>query len=337
MVKIPEISLMAERIESIERTTKANHAEISARTLLLEEESRQFREEIESLKKVSRDYKPSVNQLAVDVGCLRDEIKDAKLSRINTDEFKSLSASVEEMRVDITRFKNNTSRTIAELQETFASVCKQWHTPPSACPPPTPAASDDARLECPIINDDRHVSDDRQVFDADILLFMDSNGKHLRADIMKHGAKVEKVWAPTISDAIAIIRSARFVRAPSQVLFHIGTNDLEWKSPDGVIADFRSLIGTTKTILPSPDIFVSELLPRRDLCDELNDANGRLYRLSFQLEINYIRHSLNIDNSMLDDVKHLNMKGFFRLLANIRFYMFGIFKTKNSRNRSSRP
>ena len=76
MVKIPEISLMAERIESIERTTKADHAEISARTLLLEEESRQFREEIESLKKVSRDYKPSVNQLAV------DEIKDAKPDQV---------------------------------------------------------------------------------------------------------------------------------------------------------------------------------------------------------------------------------------------------------------
>jgi len=181
------------------------------------------------------------------------------------------------------------------------------------------------------------VSDDRQVFDADIILFIDSHGKHLRADIMKHGAKVVKVWAPTIPDAIAIIRSARFMRAPSQILFHIGTNDLEWKSPNGVIADFRSLIETTRTILPSTEIFVSELLPRRDLCDELYDANGSLYRLSCQLEVNFIRHSLNIDNSMLDDVKHLNMKGFFRLLANIRFYMFGIFKTKNSRNRSRRP
>ena len=143
---------------------------------------------------------------------------------------------------------------------------------------------DDTRIECPIINDDRHVSDDRHVFDADILLFMDSNGKHLRADIMKHGAKVEKIWASTVSDAIAIFRSACFMRAPSpspsQVLFHIGTNDLEGKSPNGVSADFRRPIQTTRTISPSPEIFILKLLPRHDLCDELYDANGSLYRLS---------------------------------------------------------
>ena len=42
---------------------------------------------------------------------------------------------------------------------------------------------------------------DAKVFRSKILAFMDSNGKHLKVDILKHDMSAEKIWAPTIEVA----------------------------------------------------------------------------------------------------------------------------------------
>ena len=173
--------------------------------------------------------------------------------------------------------------------------------------------------------------------DADVLLFMDSNGKNIREDILKHGASVEKVWSARIVDATNTIRSSRFARAPSQIYFHVGTNDLEHSSPEKIVEEYEALLRVTKTKFPSTEIFVSEILPRWDLQSERCEANDRLRQLLYRFEIIGVRHSLNIDETMLYDRKHLNKKGFYRMLANIRFFMFGIWKPRNAREQNSHP
>ena len=90
-------------------------------------------------------------------------------------------------------------------------------------------------------------SHSREVFDADVLLFMDSNGKNIREDILKHGTRVEKVWSARIVDATNIIRSSRFASAPSQIYFHVGTNDLEHSSPEKIAEEYEALLRMTKT------------------------------------------------------------------------------------------
>ena len=177
----------------------------------------------------------------------------------------------------------------------------------------------------------------RQGFDADVLLFMDSNGKDIREDILKHGTRVEKIWSARIADATKIIRSSSFARAPSQIYFHVGTNDLEYASPAQIIKDFESLLQVTKTKFPSTEIFVSEILPRWDFYDERSETNDRLHKLLYRLEVIVVRHSLNIDDTMLFDRKHLNKKGFYRMLANIRYFIFGIWKPRYSREQESHP
>ena len=78
-------------------------------------------------------------------------------------------------------------------------------------------------------------------------------------------------------------------------------------------------------------------MARRDMAEEVLEINNLLQYLAFRHNIIILRHSFNIDESMLWDKKHLNVEGFFVMLVNIRFYMFGICKTKRNRARKTRP
>ena len=89
--------------------------------------------------------------------------------------------------------------------------------------------------------------------------------------------------------------------------------------------------------MPLAELFISEIMARDDMFDEILEVNGQLQRIAFQYGVTVIKHCLNIDESMLEDRKHLNIKGFFVMLANIRFYMFGILKIRRDRGRGKRP
>ena len=89
--------------------------------------------------------------------------------------------------------------------------------------------------------------------------------------------------------------------------------------------------------MPLAELFISEIMARDDMFDEILEVNGQLQRIAFQYGVTVIKHCLNIDESMLEDRKHLNIKGFFVMLANIRFYMFGILKISRDRGRGKRP
>ena len=93
---------------------------------------------------------------------------------------------------------------------------------------------------------------------------MDSNGKHLKVDIMKHDMSAEKIWAPTIEVAANIIEDATFEIEPSLVLIHTVTNDAERLSPAEVYDRMKYLIELTSAGLPNTMIWLSGCMPSRD-------------------------------------------------------------------------
>ena len=406
MTKLPQISQLTERMDAIELQNRNAQAELSARTLILEEESRELKAELEKVKSNQKS-----NSLALNV--LRNDMSSST-SAVSSDVFNALSSSVKEIMntaqvrenkrsVELVSLATSLKKlqeevatncaTITNLQKQLFSTgeqsrsqsevtsgpvlaqrqCENRLSPPM--PDTRPTESQDVRLSPPTkfprkknqqhdvttpvylarpaaenkkgAPDSNHSTTSsqqppssrncRQGFDADVLLFMDSNGKDIREDILKHGTRVEKIWSARIADATKIIRSSSFARAPSQIYFHVGTNDLEYASPAQIIKDFESLLQVTKTKFPSTEIFVSEILPRWDFYDERCETNDRLHKLLYRLEVIVVRHSLNIDDTMLFDRKHLNKKGFYRMLANIRYFIFGIWKPRYSREQESHP
>ena len=95
----------------------------------------------------------------------------------------------------------------------------------------------------------------------------------LREDILKHGSSVTKVWAPTIHHTLDIIRSATFVSAPRQILFHVGTNDLDTCETEEIRENFCVLFQETSGIVPATQLYVSDILPREGMENKVLHAN----------------------------------------------------------------
>lgn len=98
-------------------------------------------------------------------------------------------------------------------------------------PQPEPALSDANEVgEHTEVNNeavDAFPHHDQITIDADVVILIDSNGKHIREDILDKGSSVAKILCYTVPDAIKIIENAIFIKPPKKILFHIGTNDIE--------------------------------------------------------------------------------------------------------------
>ena len=160
------------------------------------------------------------------------------------------------------------------------------------------------------------------VFDADVIIFVDSNGKHMREEIMDKGTKVAKVMCYTIPQAIDIIKTATFVRKPHKVLFHLGTNDIESALPQAVANSLDTLLYETRVRLNATQLFVSAIMLRKDLMERVSETNALFQDIIAKYYGSFLKHKY-IKDSMLGDKKHLNDQGFYLLLAYYRLVLFG--------------
>ena len=175
-------------------------------------------------------------------------------------------------------------------------------------------------------------------FNEQVILFVDSQFNNVKHRILKHGVSTRKVRVYTLTEAIAVMESATFAADPQQILFHLGTNDVDAHSPRQIADMLDYLLQLTRMKCPKARIYVSSVLPRTsahisDIFERAAETSAR-----FSAIINtypgtfFINHAMNITIEMLADERHLNKEGFFIMLANIRFCMFGILpRSKRSR------
>ena len=132
--------------------------------------------------------------------------------------------------------------------------------------------------------------------------------------------------------------ACNFAKQPEKILFHLGTNDLDYAPPDEIASKMSELLNLARSRCPQTKIYISAVLPRqsRNMADIegriefTNTAYGTL--TSSMPGCFLINHNINIHMDMLSDDRHLNKIGFYTLLANIRFFMFNILpRSRRSR------
>lgn len=113
-------------------------------------------------------------------------------------------------------------------------------------------------------------------------------------------------------------------KQPSQLIIHVGTNDLTSKSPKDIVTSIAALGDAIKTQDPKIDLTFSEVITRNDekaLGDKVNLVNERLEKLCTQRNWGFINHK-NIKNIHLNgSALHLNRQGSATLAKNIKTHL----------------
>ena len=344
MTQLPDIAQMSVRMETMEANYKTDIAYLKGQLLIQEEETRNLKADLNKVREGLRQNKASVNSIAVDIGRVSDDLSSAKLKATApppvATELMQLSDDFAAFQRSLSAYQDKTGETIALMQEAIADYTKQpaIQSPTTETSSHQPEWAIDTPAVMDSINPPGNSNTNGRVFNCNVIIFIDSNGGHIRPEILKHNCSVEKVWSPTFGHALEIMKGAQFVTKPEKILFHCGTNDVETLSPAEITKRISAILEVTRSLLPDVEIFVSEIMARLDLQDEVWLVNDSLYPLATRYNgVTIIRHGLNISEDMLTDKKHLDKKGFFIMLANFRFYMFGIIKLRSrSRYRSRR-
>ena len=92
------------------------------------------------------------------------------------------------------------------------------------------------------------------------------------------------------------------------------------------------LLHNTRSRLQQTQIFVSSVMQRRDLMDKVAELNSFYSDIVLKYYGTFLEHKY-IKQNMLSDKKHLHARGFYLLLAYLRFILFGTWPKANPRDR----
>lgn len=165
-------------------------------------------------------------------------------------------------------------------------------------------------------------------FDSDVILLMDSNGQGINESILMNGLSCQRFYCPTLPDAMNLVKRATITKPARKIYIQIGTNDIEHNNPSEVGQELDALSYALSNAFPNAKIFVSAILARRDLSDKRDNANKLFEQLcaKYSSIMQFVAHENLSNPSVLSDgdTKHLHGGGFWRLLSNIRFALFGV-------------
>ena len=165
------------------------------------------------------------------------------------------------------------------------------------------------------------------MFDHDLVILIDSNGKEIITQKLYLNYSVKKVPCTTIDKCFQIINESRFKKEPKIVLFHFGTNDIEHNDQETVTDDLVDIINLICRRLPVSKIIISALSSRKDSFNQVvNEINSSVLKQIRQLPNAHFLSHQNIHSSgvsLLKDNKHLNSKDLKMFIVNIKNCIFG--------------
>ena len=120
-------------------------------------------------------------------------------------------------------------------------------------------------------------------------ILCDSIGKHVQAfdNCVVHafpGTTVERLTSK-------LKRQPHLVRNADFVLIHVGTNNVQTRSPAIIRQLFELLVNQILSIVPNARILVSSILPR---LRDFDQTNAKIRSINNDLEHNAIRHTVFI-------------------------------------------
>ena len=160
---------------------------------------------------------------------------------------------------------------------------------------------------------------------GDTLILSDSNVNNLDPTKLKHDMISQNITCYTVANALQIMKNAQFDIIPSHILIHLGINCVEKNSASHVSDDMSALIELLLENCPRAKIVISSVTPRSDRMDIVGELNRRFEDICWYNRIDFLNNN-NISERKLEknDAKHLNRSGFFTLLANFRWALYGI-------------
>ena len=160
-----------------------------------------------------------------------------------------------------------------------------------------------------------------------VAILGDSMLKHLNPRKIQHGLD-HKVTIKTFPGA-GVDEMIHYVRPtlkkkPNHVVLHVGTNDLQTKSPDTLITAISRLGETITQEGNGTELTLSEVITRNDnanLADKVNVFNKKLDELCTEHNWGLIKHD-NITRVHLNNYGlHLNQRGTSTLAGNVKQFL----------------
>ena len=162
---------------------------------------------------------------------------------------------------------------------------------------------------------------------SNIAVLGDSMLKHLNPRRIQHGID-HKVTIKTFPGA-GVDEMIHYVRPtlqknPNHVILHVGTNDLQSKSPDTLITAISKLGEVITKEGRGTELTLSEIITRNDdalLADKVNIYNKKLDNLCTERNWGLIKHN-NITKSHLNNYGlHLNQRGTTTFAMNLKYFL----------------
>ena len=192
--------------------------------------------------------------------------------------------------------------------------------------PPLPMTRGREQRDIPDFFADPSRSEEEQAvrFASDVIVFADSNLKKLNTDIFHHSKSTHIETSYTVKNALSTVKNAIFTKQPTHILIHLGTNCVERENPSQIANNMNDLVDRLQYKCPDAKIAISSVPVRSSLMHRVNKLNELYCDLAWEKYAEFIDNDLNISERNLYDNKHLTWGGFFLLLSNIRYGLFGI-------------
>jgi hypothetical protein len=155
-----------------------------------------------------------------------------------------------------------------------------------------------------------------------VAIISDSMCKHIKIDALNRGMENKRAYKKIFLGATPADINHYCVRTlemnhPDIVVLHAGTNSLGVNNPFTIAKDLVECVNTCKKH-GCNTVFVSGVVDRPDLSEDVSTLNNILYQWSFLYGYTFIHNSNIRSDCLARDELHLNYKGALRLGANFR-------------------
>ena len=162
------------------------------------------------------------------------------------------------------------------------------------------------------------------------MILGDSMLKYINQRKMQQGVngkvKVKTFPGACVEDMTHYIKPT-LKRKPSHLILHVGTNDMQSKSPDEIVSTIKHIGEKIAEESNGTEFIVSEIITRNDdpqLTSKVNECNIKLDELCAGLNWGLIKHN-NICKTHLNSYGlHLNQRGTGLLAGNLKSYLKNI-------------
>ena len=304
--KIPDL---VTSITEWKAEVKNDISELSGRMLLVEERLNKMEEQT-----LTREGKSVVRS---------NKSKIENLEKHKKDVVEGLAASVKTVKQSVdTLLQQDSERRLSKLETSMKSLEDSTE---SSADSTIPYSVDEKRL----------TEMEENISSLQTLLEQYSKTKSSTSAEKKNEKEIKKRTVElytcyTLMDVASFTREAKVEVQPSKILMHVGTNDLtQYKDDPDAIAKLQKDVNITINLLRNrfdkARIYVSALLPRNDSINKsIFDANEQIEEhCDAHKRVRFIPHP-SISKEHLYDKLHLDNTGFFLLLCNLKFAMFGL-------------